>query len=314
MHLLILAHNADALASCLNQPGLQLPPVICCRDPRELPDTSDVAWVMAEPALLDASLQRQDKAFPNVEWVHSTFAGVECLLQHARERNWTLTRMNRGFEQAIAEYVVGHVLAHAYHHAAFHKLQREHRWDMRLAIRLKGKTMGLLGTGAITRQLPPWARSLGLGVLGVNRRGQNPGDLDAVYRTADLLRAAPMADIWVNALPLTPETDGLLNGDFFEALGSDSMLIHLGRGPTVQEDALMAWLASNPRAYAVCDVFREEPLPETSPLWDLPNLFITPHMAAKSQPEDVACHWLDNWQKRQQGQRLDGLVDLQQGY
>ncbi len=318
MQIVMLAHNAQTLADRLlsSLPSADIVPLSDSVDALSGQRVRDLdpEIVIAEPARLTKLWERFPSAWPHVKWVQSTFAGIEVLLPYARQRQFKLTRMNRGFAQPMAEYVFGHILAIRYRHREFHALQQIKHWDMRLAPTLNGQTLGLLGTGAVTTIMQTLAKQFGMSLIGVNRRGLKSGLIEHAVSTEQLYSIASQASIWVNTLPLTECTSGLIDRRFFSQLPENAIFVNVGRGQTVNEADLLEWLQSNPSAWAVCDVFCEEPLPKSSPLWQQKNLIITPHMAAKSQPDDVVSLFLENLTAYTEHRPLTGEVNLALGY
>jgi phosphoglycerate dehydrogenase-like enzyme len=165
--------------------------------------------------------------------------------------------------------------------------QGAHRWDHYPVAELRGRTVLILGLGAIGNEIARLAKAFGMHTLGVNRHGRSACvDVDAVHSAAELHELLGSADAIVSTLPLTVETRGLLDARAIAAMKRGAILINVGRGETVDETALVQALRDGRLGAAALDVFATEPLPRESPLWDLPNVLISPHTAALSRHEN----------------------------
>lgn len=250
---------------------------------------------------------------PTVEWVQSTWAGVTPLLELDR-RDYLLTGVKGVFGPQITEYVLAYMLAHELHIPARLEEQRARRWQETASGTLQGRTIGIMGTGSIGAEIAARAAENGMLATGLNRSGAAHSAFDKVYSTADLVHFLSGLDYLVAVLPDTPATDNLLNGQTLATLPAHACFINVGRANVVDDDALVMALKNNQLGAAVLDVFDEEPVPEESPLWDTPNLLMTPHIAAQSYPELIAPIFLDNYKRFASGQVLDNLISFDHGY
>jgi phosphoglycerate dehydrogenase-like enzyme len=216
----------------------------------------------------------------------------------------------------MAEFGLSLVLALLKQLPLFVAAQREHRWRRALPARAAGRTLGILGLGAIGEALAVRAAALGMRVIGTQRA---PKAHPAVARieppeNTDLVLAE--SDVVVLLLPLTEETRGLLSRERFGRLKPGALLVNLARGGIVDEDALVEALRSGRLGGAAFDVFAEEPLPASSPLWDAPNLWITPHMAG-GFPEildETARLFAENVARLERGESVRNAIDPARGY
>jgi phosphoglycerate dehydrogenase-like enzyme len=176
----------------------------------------------------------------------------------------------------------------------------------------------LIGVGSIGRRVAKMASALAMRVLAVREHLENgtPEGVEAVFALSALDDMLKQSDYVVLAAPLIAATQGLINADRLAAMKPDACLINVGRGPQVDEVALIAALRSGRVAGAALDVFEREPLPPDSPLWDLENLFITPHTAGLTDKLWHRHHELlsDNLRRYLAGQPLRFVVDKQRGY
>jgi len=182
---------------------------------------------------------------------------------------------------------------------------------------LAGKTMVLIGVGAIGARTAEVARALGMRVLGVRRHPQLtvPG-IEAMYGPGQLLDVLPEADFCVITVPLTPETKGMIGEPELRAMKSTSYIVNIGRGATIQETVLVRALQEGWIAGAGLDVFETEPLPPDSPLWDMDNVIMTAHYAGLTPhyEERAMAIFVDNLKRYRNREPLRNVVDKKLAY
>ena len=214
----------------------------------------------------------------------------------------------------MSEYILGYLLA--YERRIFQRLedQKNKRWDDSDTGTLRGKTIGLLGVGSIGAEVARTAKFFGMTVHGYTFSSETSSDVDKYYHGNDLLEFATGLDYLVNILPNTKDTRKIINDELLNVLPSRALVINVGRGPAVDESALLEALHQNKIAGAVLDVFEKEPLPKDHPFWTTPNLLITFHTAAPSLPEDIAKIFIENYKLFIEGKPLKYQVDFEKGY
>jgi phosphoglycerate dehydrogenase-like enzyme len=270
---------------------------------------------------------------PNLRWVHSATAGVERVLTPAAlERGLTITNARGVFSRPIAEYVMLMVLAIARHLPELLELQRERTWQPLEAREMRDVTVGIVGLGSIGRAVAALASGFGCRVVATRRRmgegfGSDPGDDGEPLPSVDEARSRMLppeglpellasSDFVVLALPLTPETEDLLDDAALAAMKPGAWLINVARGRLVDERALLRALRQGRIGGAVLDAFRDEPLPPDSPFYDLENVVITPHTSWSSgrvldRSIELFC---ENLRRFQTGEPLRNVVDPGVGY
>lgn len=270
---------------------------------------SGQAIVLGEPHLVAAALP----GLPKVRWVQSTWAGVAPLLPAARE-GLQVTGVKDVFGPQMAEYALGYLLARELD--VFERLASQHRreWLATDTGGLRGKTLGVMGTGSIGASIAARAAVFELRLLGYSRSGRSVPLFDRVYAAAQLHEFLGQCDYVVAVLPDTPATTHLLDADAFRAMRPGACLVNVGRGNLVDEPALAAALESGELAGAVLDVFQTEPLPDDHRFWRTPGLLITAHVAARSYPRDIATIFRDNHARWVAGRPLKYLLDPEQAY
>ena len=221
-----------------------------------------------------------------LKWIHALTAGVEFLLFPETQNSPVLISNSKGIHGIpMAEHVLGIMLSFTRRLNLLHKQQQQHLWQRPPIDELQeinGKTLAVLGLGAIGREIAKKAKLMDMRVIAAKREMTQEPFVDRLYRPEQLLEMLAEADFVVVALPLTDATTRLLGREAFAAMKPSAYFINVSRGAVVQEDALLAALKAGQLAGAGLDVFMEEPLPADSPFWDLPNVIITPHLSAIS--------------------------------
>ena len=251
-----------------------------------------------------------------LRWLQVMGAGVDWALEAPDLRRRVLvTRAPGVFGTWMSEYVLGWCTWVTQRTETYRAMQRARRWDDRvLPERLRGRTLTLVGIGDIGGEIARVARAVGMHVVGVSRTGRRVPHVDRVHRTNNLHRALSAADFVVLVLPLTPTTRGLIDAAALAAMRPGAWLLNIGRGPLVDEAALLDALRSKRIAGAILDVFATEPLPADHPLWDLDNAVVTPHIAGPTTPEELAPVFNDNLARWLDGRELLHVVDRKKGY
>ncbi len=263
-------------------------------------------------------------AGPGIRWIQLPYAGAErCVaLDAVQERDILVTNAQRVYGPEIAEHVMAMLLMFSRGLYLYFPEQQAGRWT-RDAVpeerlwELTGKTMFVVGLGGIGTETARRAHALGMEVLATRRSSREGPDFVSYVGLADeLLELAARADVVVNATPLTPETRGIFDAEFFERMKPTAYFINVGRGGSVVTDDLVAALRAGKIAGAGLDVTDPEPLPEGHPLWSMPNVIITPHISAGS---DVRVDRLwrvlrENLRRYVAGEPMLSMVDIRQGY
>lgn len=255
---------------------------------------------------------------PKLRWIHSTAAGVDQLLHpEVLEREIVITSSS-GIHQPLVEHVFAMVLAltRRLHIAIRNQVHR--RWERRQATgdEVRGKTMGVLGLGHIGAEIAEKAHVFGMRVIGTKRTPADVPHVDRIYPPDELREVLRASDVVVIALPLTSDTRGLLGEAAFRAMKRTALVINIGRGPIVQEAALVRALQEGWIGGAGLDVFEREPLPADSPLWGMEHVIITPHVSGGWPGYmDAAIPLLcDNLGRYLDGAPMRNLVDKARGY
>jgi phosphoglycerate dehydrogenase-like enzyme len=284
-------------------------------------------WLVAEA--FDRLLSRA----PHLSWVHSATSGVErALTPAALARDVVVTNARGVFSRPIAEHVLLMILAISRHLPDLIELQRERTWQPLEGRELRELTIGIVGYGSLGRSVASLASAFGARVIAMRRRAGEPEATGAVIDDPDAFPIEPRverivgpdglrellaeSDVVVLAAPLTPETESMIDEGAIAAMKRDAWLINVARGRLIDDRALLRALRDNRIGGAALDTFRDEPLPQSSPYWELPNVILTPHTAWSSarvldRSIDLFC---DNLVRFSRGEELRNVVDPAAGY
>jgi phosphoglycerate dehydrogenase-like enzyme len=256
-----------------------------------------------------------------LRWIQAGTAGVERLLAlDLAEQGITLTNASGAHGVPMAEMILAMMLAFA---TGLHTLlwaQRLHQRARERAIRekfeLEGQTLCVLGLGDIGGTLARKAVALGMRVLGVRRSREPFPGLDGQYTSAQLLQALGRADHVALCLPLTEETRHIVGERELRAMKPSAYIYNVGRGASIEPRALLCALAEGWIAGAGLDVTDPEPLPEDSPLWDMPNVLLGQHSSGSSplNGDRITSLFLENLERYVRGEPLANVVDVELGY
>jgi len=249
--------------------------------------------------------------------VQMSGAGVDSLLPAPDLPEGVAVANARGIhEPEMSEFVLGLVLALAKRIPRAVRQQAAREWAMFGVRTLAGRTLGVLGLGAIGHAVARRGKALGMRVVGTRRTPEPLPDVDSVYPPEETGRVLAESDVVVVVLPHTDETRGLLGAEALARMRPRAHLVNVARGGIVDEDALDHALREGRLGAAAFDVFEDEPLPPSSPLWDAPNLLVTPHVAGVSRDymARVAELFFDNVRRLERGWPLRNVVDRARGY
>lgn len=221
--------------------------------------------------------------FTKLRLLQSTNAGVEKLISAGIPENVTITNVTGAFGEVIAEYVIAGILALCRGLFRYRDNQRKRVWqDVRQEMLLCGKNALILGCGDIGSAIAKRLHAFGLRITGIRREPRETEHFDHVFGADKLDELLPDTDVIICCLPHTPQTERMLSADRFSRMKQGAIVVNVGRGSLIDEAALVTALKSGRLFGAVLDVFEKEPLPEFSPLWDMENVLITPHISGPS--------------------------------
>jgi len=285
----------------------------------------DDVEVLLRGPMPSATFDRLLARCPSLRWVHSATAGVERVLTPAAaERGLLITNARGVFSDPIAEYTLMMILAVVRRLPELMELQRERTWQPLPARELRQVTIGIVGLGSIGRAVARLAAAFGARVIGTRRDPDGrtaggdgmPDGIDRILSHDELPELLAESDFVVLALPLTRETDKLMDAQRLSQMKPGAWLVNVARGRLVEERALLRALREGRLGGAVLDTLLEEPLPPGSPLWDAPGLIVTPHTSWSSgrvldRSIELFC---DNLVRYRDGSGLLNRVDPGAGY
>jgi phosphoglycerate dehydrogenase-like enzyme len=258
---------------------------------------------------------------PRVRWVHTRAAGIDKILFPELLNSPAVVTNGSGvFSQALGEWVLGAMLYFAKDMRRLVRSQMAGKWDPFNVVEISGQTLGIVGYGDIGRAIATRARAMGMRVFGMTRRGPLLYNMDnlvsQIFSTADRLRMIEQCDYIAVAAPLTPDTRGLIGETEFAAMKPEAVVINVGRGPVIDEGAMVRALAEKRIKGAALDVYDCEPLPQGHPLYYLDNVLLSPHCA------DHTATWLDaameffvaQFERFRKGEPLLNVVNKELGY
>ena len=292
-----------------------------------LPDYKrvDEEIVDAEIAIAWSIKPEQITAAKKLRWIHSPAAAVHQLMfPELVKSEIVLTNAREVHGPVVAEHVIALVFALAKKIPASVRLQEKHVWGQQILwdeiprIReVSGATLGIIGLGSIGRPVVKSAKALGMRVIAVREHPEKGSEgADVVLGMAKVHELFRLADYIVLAAPVTDSTKAIANAERLSLMKPDACLINVGRGPLVDEPALATALREKKIGGAALDVFPKEPLAADSPLWEVPNLLITPHTAALTDKlwERHYALFSENLRRYLNGDSLLAVVDKNKGY
>jgi phosphoglycerate dehydrogenase-like enzyme len=259
---------------------------------------------------------------PRLRWLQQWGAGADWIAiePEFQETHFVLTNVSGVHAIPISEHILALLLAFGrdIHRAVRAQGRRQWRRDDGWKVsELAGKTMLLVGVGAIGARTAEISAALGVRVLGVRRHPEQPAaGVEAMYGPDQLLAALPQADFVVITVPLTHETAGMIGEAELRAMKPSAYLVNIGRGGTIQEGKLVRALEEGWIAGAGLDVFETEPLPSDSPLWGMENVIVTSHYAGSTPyyHQRALAIFLENLRRYQAGEPLNNVVDKELEY
>lgn len=248
---------------------------------------------------------------PHLSWLHTFSAGIDNpVFTTFRERGVRVSTSTGASSSPIAQTVFMYMLSLSRDLPRYMKQQQEHVWQPHQFRELHGERLAVIGLGAIGQEIVRIGQAMNMDVIAC-RRSPSPSDPCSTYPLSSLHDVVSTADWVVVALPLTDDTRGMFDDSVFAAMKPGVGFINIGRGELIDEQALVASLQSKHIGCAGLDVFAEEPLPTDNPLWDMPNVIITPHASGQSDQSLIRAEdlFIANLERFCAGQQLINEAD-----
>lgn len=310
---LVFAHLEEGHLAQIRavDPGVE---VVAVTDRQKGIELADRAEIMVGWSVPREAIQRAGR----LRWIHSTAAGVDQLLyREVLEQDIQVTTSS-GIHQPLVEHVFAMLLTFTRRLHIAVRNQQEHKWDRARVAggAVRGMTIGVLGLGSIGAEVAEKAAVFGMRVIGTKRTPSPVQHVDRVYPPEALADVLAQSDVVVIALPLTAETRGLLGAAEFRMMKPEAIVINIGRGPIIQEAALIRALQERWIGGACLDVFEREPLPADSPLWAMENVILTPHVSGAwpGYLDAAVPLFCENLARYLRGAPLLNLVERSRGY
>lgn len=252
-----------------------------------------------------------------LRWIQTVSSGVDTLLPYREALRDVVVTNARGIHaDQIGDYAMAAMVMLQWDFAGMLRSQAARRWERAGKMPLAGRTLGIVGLGAVAQGVVRRALASGMEVIGLSRSGAPVEGVSTVYPRERLHEMLPRCDFVLLIVPGTAETGRMIDADALHAMKRSAFLLNFARGSVVDEPALITALQEGVIAGAALDVFTSEPLPAESPLWAMPNVIITPHLAGMSADyeERVVRSFLDNLARFLRGEPLRNRVDLTRGY
>jgi phosphoglycerate dehydrogenase-like enzyme len=257
---------------------------------------------------------------PRVRWIHSRSAGLEQILfPELVASNVIVTNGSGVFSPSLGEFALAAILYFAKDLRRMIRNQMSGVWEQFDVTTVSGQTLGIVGYGSIGRAVATRASALGMHVLGLRRVSQASNEdplIDKVYAPEELLEMLRRCDYVVVTVPLTEQTRGLVGDTEFAVMKKNAVVINLGRGPTVEEGAMIKALSQRRIRGAALDVFDQEPLPQGHPFYSLENVLLSPHCADHTPDwlDDAMRFFLEQLERYRRGETLLNVVNKTSGY
>lgn len=252
---------------------------------------------------------------PTLRWLSIGFAGIDHVVPWDEDR-LTVTNASGVAAEEMAQYALGAIFGLYQRFPFFAKRQAEKHWDYQLIRSARGAKIGLVGLGHTGKAIAQICKSVGLSVVACRSTGASDACVEKVYPASELNQMLREVDVTIVCAALTPATRDMFDSNAFATMRAGSFFINLSRGSVVVEKALIDALSSGHLAGAVIDVTRTEPLPPSDPLWEAPNLLITPHTSSEfiNWQAKAAEMFADNLDRWLAGRELHNRVYSKRGY
>ena len=252
----------------------------CENAEKAMPFIGDAEVLLTFGTDVTANIIRQAQ---NLKWIMVLSAGVEELpYEEIKKRNILVTNVKGIHKVPMAEYAIAMFLQVYQQTQRLAKHQQDQIWDQSIPIReITGRTMTVFGTGAIGQEVARLAKAFNIKTIGVSFRGKEKEYFDEVYSVKEMEKSLPEADFIVAVLPSTAQTVHLFKDVHFQMMKESAIFLNMGRGDVVASETIIHAVDRGEIDYAVLDVFEEEPLPKSHPLWNNDKVIITPHTSGK---------------------------------
>ncbi|MCJ8203210.1 glyoxylate/hydroxypyruvate reductase A [Pseudomonas sp. RGM2987] len=276
----------------------------------DIGDPRDIQYLAAWQAPDDI-----ETVLPNLQVLFALSAGVDQLDLNRLPTTLPVVRLlDPGISQGMCEYASFAVLSVHRDMLRYRRQQAGHCWQAHRLVPAAQRRVGVMGLGLQAQKILASLKPFGFALSGWARSAHHIAGVNCFAGTEQLPAFLGGCDILLCVLPLTEQTRGILNRQLFEHLPKGAALVNMGRGGHLVEADLLEALAQGQLSAAVLDVLEQEPAPADHPFWDHPQILLTPHIAAMTQPESAFAGLLENIRRHQRGESMLGLVDRERSY
>lgn len=258
------------------------------------------------------------KQLKNLKWIQLSSIGIDqAPLDYINDNEIILTNNKGGYSIPMGEWIILKILEIYKNSKYFYEKQQQNKWQLSTnVLELYGKTVSFLGTGTISKEGAKRLRGFGVKVYGLNTKGKETEYFDKCYAITELDKLLAVSDVVVCAIPYTDKTHYLLNEEKLDKMKTGSVLINVSRGSIINEKALINKIKDGKFMGVALDVFEKEPLSNNSPLWNLENVYITPHNSwiSEMRNERRFKNIYENMARYIKGDKLINVVDIERGY
>jgi D-2-hydroxyacid dehydrogenase (NADP+) len=303
MHLLVLNQDAEHIHNVLAPKFPELT-IHAATSENEVGDIIGEADILLAIRISDALIKKASK----LKWIQCMITGTDYITNLPSLRKEILLTSTRGIHgPQVSELVFLYMLALNRNFPMIVRNQDRHVWDSRPAPLLYKKKVGILGVGVIGLEIARKCKAFGMTIYGITRFKRKMDSVDYSHGPQELIAVLREVDYFINVVPSTSDTQNMIGAPEFAAMKPTAFFINVGRGETVDEEALIQTLQAKKIAGAALDVFCREPLPEDHPLWAVPNVIITPHVGGKSDiySDQALPIFEENLRRYLQGERRD---------
>ena len=306
MSLVLIAPNRN-LVTWKTQIQAQLPELEVFTHP-DIPQPEKVKY-----AILWNQPKGVLKAFPNLQWASSLGAGVEHIISDADlPKNIPVTRIvGEQLATGMARYVTKAILNNQQRSIYLLANQQQQKWKVPV---FQEKTIGIMGFGKMAQKTIEVLQCLGYDIVVYSNSPKDNSEIQHFYGKDQLPSFVQKADVLVCMLPLTPDTENILDAELFAHCKPGTYFINVARGRHLVEDDLLKAIDHGQISGACLDVFREEPLPKKHPFWMHSQITVTPHCASLTTPEEAVSQWVKNYHLLNKGEELLYQIDVTKGY
>jgi len=250
-----------------------------------------------------------------LQWMQSTFAGIDAMVHKELKNDYTLTNVKGVYGAIMAEYVLWYILLKEKEILQNIENQKHKIWDQKWYLSLSTKTIWVLGTGSIWTHIAKMCKAFWMKTLWYSSSPVKKDYFDDIYTQENMKDFLSQCDYVVSVLPNTDNTQWIINKEVIEMMKDSWIFISIGRGANVVEKDLINAIKQKQIAWAVLDVFQTEPLPKDSELWNLENVFITPHVSGYNESNDSILEiFSENYKRFISWKDLQNTIDFNKGY